>query len=381
MRGDFKCDDCGLALGNVLLPVRHRCPAKIQIALPATPSRYITSADLTRDTLALAQRLTGISTIIGVARSGLVPASLLAAHLGCDLWSLDHRTGDLFSLGHGLRHRSPNGDGVLLVDDSCWSGTALANAKRHLEGTWAEKCQTLAVYVRPQAEGLVDHWAVSLADHWFEWNLFNAPFLQSVAFDFDGVLCRDFLPEEDDDGERYLAAMEAMQPTHRRPRKPVKIVTARLEKYRRPTETWLARHGIAVEQLVMGPWSSKQEREASDLWAWKAQQAKQLGVTLFVESSPTGAKRIAELAGIHAIATDDGSTHAPPPPRKLDTSLCIHRGEILERIVCRGCGGAKEVDVYQCGIHGRCHTVPANDHRAGMSCTACAMADEGFEGS
>lgn len=77
----------------------------------------------------------------------------------------------------------------------------------------------------------------------------------------------------------------------------------------------------------------------------------------------------------HACKLAPVATGVTPP----DTSLCIHRGEILERIVCRGCGGAKEVDVYQCAIHGRSHRVPANDHRAGMSCTACAMADEGFE--
>ena len=65
--------------------------------------------------------------------------------------------------------------------------------------------------------------------------------------------------------------------------------------------------------------------------------------------------------------------------RRPDPALCIHRGIMLETITCRGCGGEKQVDVYECGVHDRCHTVPANDHRAGMSCTACAMADEGFQ--
>lgn len=64
--------------------------------------------------------------------------------------------------------------------------------------------------------------------------------------------------------------------------------------------------------------------------------------------------------------------------RRLDIALCIHRSGPPLQIVCRGCGGEKQVDVYACAIHGRAHTVPANDHRAGMSCTACALADEGF---
>jgi uncharacterized HAD superfamily protein len=268
---------------------------------------------------------------------------------------------------------------VLLVDDSCWSGTALSNAVRWIKEHWSIEPETLAVYVRPQVERRVKHWAASLGDHWFEWNIFNAPFIENVAFDFDGVLCRDFTGEEDDDGERYAKALLAMEPTHRRPQKPVRIVTARLEKYREPTEAWLARHGIAVERLVMGPWKTKQEREAADLWGWKAQQVKRLGVSLFVESSVIGAREIARLVGIHTIATDDGSTHYPPPRAKVDTSLCIHRGDIIERIVCRGCGGDREVDVYACGVHGRCHIATANDHRAGMSCRVCAAAGEGFE--
>ena len=67
---------------------------------------------------------------------------------------------------------------------------------------------------------------------------------------------------------------------------------------------------------------------------------------------------------------------AKPKPQH---EACIHRGDIIERIVCRGCSGDREVDVYACGVHGRCHIATANDHRAGMSCRVCAAAGEGFE--
>jgi hypothetical protein len=67
---------------------------------------------------------------------------------------------------------------------------------------------------------------------------------------------------------------------------------------------------------------------------------------------------------------------ARPP---VEFASCIHRGDIIERIVCRGCGGDREVDVYACEIHKRAHVATANDHRAGMSCRVCAAAGEWFE--
>lgn len=384
MMTSWTCEKCGLTLANAKPPVRHNCPGKPvprKIAPPRSERMFVTTDQLVRDTLSLAPKLPKIDCVVGIARSGLIPASVLATHLGADLWSIDYRTGDLLDLGHGMRHESRGRDGVLLVDDSCWSGTAIRAAKRRIVEAWGVEPLTLSTYVRPQSQSLVDLWAASYPEHWFSWNICNAPYIESVAFDLDGVMCRDFHADEDDDGERYLAAMESMRPTHHRPRKPIKIITARLEKYREPTEAWLARHGIPIDELVMGPWVMLAERQAlgNGLWDWKAREAKRLGVAIMVESSRVGAARIAEAAGIWTIATDDGSTHGPRSRPKLDIAACVHRGELLETITCRGCGGAKQVDVFACAIHGRSHQVPANDHRAGMSCRACAMADEGFK--
>lgn len=378
----WTCDKCGLTLKNVKPPVRHNCPGKPRSRgiIGASEPIYITTDRLIRDTLSLVPKLPPIDCVVGIARSGLIPASTLATHLGCDLWSLDHRTGELSELGHGIRHQPRGRERVLLVDDSVWSGMAIEAGKRRLIEAWGVTPTTLAVYARPQSRHLVDLSQHAVEPHLFEWNLCNAPYIQSVAFDLDGVMCRDLARDEDDDGERYLAAIESLTPTHRRPRKPVKIITARLERYREPTEAWLAKHGIVAEQLIMGPWATMQEREANDVWGWKAGEAKRLGVTIMVESSRVGAARIADAAGITAIATDDGSVHAPRRKAKesIDISACIHRGELIETITCRGCGGAKQVDVYACGVHGRSHQVPANDHRAGMSCKGCALANEGF---
>lgn len=383
MSSDWTCEKCGLTLRSVTLPVRHNCVSrrtkKVVGGRPSSGLRYITTVQLAADTLALAEHIERPDAIVGITRSGMIPASILAAHLGADLWSVDYRTAIITSLGHGNRHREQGTrKRVVLIDDSVWSGLAMRSATRQIEEAWGITPLRLAVYIRPQAIREVDHFATAHNEHLFEWNVYNAPFANVLAYDLDGVMCRDFSRDEDDDAERYIAALQEMRPTHRRPRKPVSIITARLERYRRETEAWLARHGIAVERLIMGPWPSKAEREASDVGRWKHEQLRALGVSWYVESDCRQAAAIAKLGGLSVIATEDGSVHVAPPPQ-LDPSGCIHRGDIIERIVCRGCGASKEVDVYECGVHGRCHQVPANDHRAGMSCRACALADEGFE--
>src|SRR5690606_15176720 len=113
-----------------------------------------------------------------------------------------------------------------------------------------------AVYVNPFARVKPDVWVRDLPwPHLLEWNLFNSVLSPSMAVDFDGILCHDCPPQDDDDGPRYARFLREVQPLYVMRKTVVQlIVTARLEKYRPQTLDWLARHGIAVKTLVMGPW-------------------------------------------------------------------------------------------------------------------------------
>ena len=301
MRGNYRCPLCGLRLRDVVLPVRHRCPNAIG------REGLIKTEHLIRDTLELVPRLPVVRAVVGVARSGIIPASVLATHLGAELHSLDNRTGEIVEMGRGRRFEREKPTGcVLLVDDSIYSGFAMRRAVGSVHRHFGEAPKTVAIYARPIAADRVDFCAQRSECHWFEWNLFNHPLIEHWAFDLDGVLCRDFLPDEDDDGERYLAALESMQPTHRRPRKPVTIITARLERYREPTMDWLTCCGVRIERLVMGPWATKQERESSDVWGWKAEALVRCGKRAYVESSRYGAEIIHRLTRCPVVCTDTG---------------------------------------------------------------------------
>lgn len=235
--------------------------------------------------------------VVGIPRSGMIPAAMIATHLQLPLADC---TGYAKGVIHG-RSGLPvsTGKRILLVDDSCNKGRAMGRAAAMLKGT---KITRLAVYGPYQvpAESVVD---ISLAHcpgpRAFAWNLSKHIRLPQWAFDFDGVLCRDPTSAENDDGPQYLKFLETAEPMFR-PQRPIgHIITGRLEKYRQPTIEWLERHGIQCESLTMMPFASKAERMAhGGRGGWKASIARKIGVEFFIESCAKQAAIISREAGI-----------------------------------------------------------------------------------
>jgi uncharacterized HAD superfamily protein len=245
--------------------------------------------------------------VVGIPRSGMIPAAMIATHLQLPL-------ADVVGYGKGIVHGrsgepAPMGKRVLLVDDSCNKGRAMARAVSLLpKGT---KITRLAVFGPYQVE------PSSVCDLWFEvvhgprafaWNMQKHIRLPRWGFDFDGVLCRDNTKEENDDGPRYAKFLRDVEPLFI-PQRPIgHIVTGRLERYRPETEAWLARHGIQFEALHMTPFHSKAERMQAMKFAggrggWKARLVKDLGVEFFMESCPKQASIIAREVGIPVWCT------------------------------------------------------------------------------
>jgi hypothetical protein len=134
----------------------------------------------------------------------------------------------------------------------------------------------------------------SLDGHYFEWNIEHVCWASEVAWDLDGVLCRDFTQDEDDDGVVYLSTMRSMEPTHWcQAAKPKSIITARIEQYRETTAEWLSSVGVECSSLIMGHWPSRLAREADDVAKWKAWQLKRGRFRVYVESSDATAEQIA----------------------------------------------------------------------------------------
>jgi orotate phosphoribosyltransferase len=286
-------------------PRRRRTKNAFQIA-PGTP-RFITGCNLMRDTKVLMSKLPpNISAVVGVARSGLDVAAIIAKHLHVPLWSAAQNRSEIVSCGSGWRIQvgSKISGPVLLVDDTVMTGNSQKAVVPWVRRKFPDLV-TAAVYVNPNAKVKPDLWAVDLPwPHILEWNVFNSVLSPHVAVDFDGILCYDCPPGDDDDGPRYRRFLETARPLYLPRRVPIPlIVTARLEKYRQPTEAWLRRHGIRWGKLVMGPWGNLKERHKHDMGAYKARHfeewARRHRATppplMFMESDDRQAQTIARI--------------------------------------------------------------------------------------
>ncbi len=263
---------------------------------------FIRTDRLCRDSAELACRLADVDAIVAVARSGLLPASIVAVNLQRPLWCVSQASGVSF-VGHGSRLR---GDrtlprSVVVIDDTAYHGTAMRDAVEKVRKYFPKsKVKTAVVYAHPKGRPAVDHcYAIYGGPHYLEWNFFNGPFDGRAAYDLDGIICHDPSTDEDDDGPRYALFLRTARPLYLPRRSPVAaIVTARPESARAATVDWLARHGVRFERLVMRGFS----RPAASDWLnmiadFKAREFAALGCELFVESCPALAKEIARRAG------------------------------------------------------------------------------------
>lgn len=246
--------------------------------------------------------------IVGVPRSGMLPANLLALYLNrpyTDIHSF--LNGHIYKAGA----RSQFFDisefkKILVVDDSIASGAAMVEVKeslKHLETEFDIKY--CAVYVIPGKEKMVDYFfEVVPLPRYFQWNILNHTTLEKACFDIDGVLCADPLPEQNDDGEKYIDFILNAPPLFIPGSKIGTIVTSRLEKYRKETETWLAANNIKYNELVMLDLPNMEARQrANSHGDHKAKAYLAKPYVLFVESEYHQAVEINRLSKKPVLCT------------------------------------------------------------------------------
>jgi len=248
----------------------------------------------------------GIDLVVGVPRSGMLPATLLALHLHTPLASvadyLNERT-----MGSGPRlgaHFSFSLDDVnitvLVVDDSVYSGRQMIDTKRRIRARGVENnVFYCAPYVTPGTGHFVDlYYEVIPQPRIFEWNIMHHDVLSQACVDIDGVLCRVPTNEENDDGAAYQTFLRTVEPLFL-PKQPIRaLVTNRLEEYRTPTEAWLDRYGIEYDHLIMMDYPTMEaQRKANRYAEHKAEACVATKAKLFIESSPEQAIGIARHAG------------------------------------------------------------------------------------
>jgi hypothetical protein len=271
------CDDCDF---------RVKPPVNPNAALPPIPETpWLSTAQLVDDARSLVAMLPpDVNGIVGIPRSGMLPASVVAAHSHLPLFALAG-DGTVTSIGHG--NSRPTGldampSRVAVIDDTVWAGLAMARAKKILTGRAAVYG---AVYVRPGQEGHVDFYGRAVITKYTEWNLFNSSQMTSTGLDFDGVICHDAESAGPIGQPLWLPRFTTV---------PL-IATGRPESSRADTDGWLARWGVKFARLEMMPGDRLDTWEA--IAEHKARHYRESDCRLFIESDIDQAARIHGLSG------------------------------------------------------------------------------------
>jgi len=260
-----------------------------------------------------------VDLVVGLPRSGLLPATLLALHRHLPMADLDgFLAGRVYDGGRRFRGRF--GDSavtsyldeprtVLVVDDSIRSGSSLAEVRERIERAHLPHTVLYGVvFAEPGTEHLVDYFCEVVATpRAFEWNLLHTDALLSkCCVDIDGILCPDPTRAQNDDGHAYLDFVRSAPPLYRPTGRIGWLVTCRLEKYRAETEAWLDRRGIRYGELIMMDYPDARARRAAGAYgAFKAKAYLRTGARFFLESNPRQAREIAERTGrpVYCVGT------------------------------------------------------------------------------
>ena len=251
-----------------------------------------------------------IDFVIGVPRSGMIPASMVAEFINVPLIDVDS-----FCAGarptRGGRLRLTNRDQtskVLVLDDTVFRGKSMNKAKEKLT-PFADRYQFIyaAVYLEGRGADVVDFWFEDVrkyTNHYtqivlYEWNIFHhiPSIMDFCMYDMDGVLCVD--PPDERNVEMYESYIKNATPLFTPTVRIGSIVTYRLKRYRDITERWLNKNGITYGDLIMFQAMSWDERNQSGISPdqFKANHYIKSNAGLFVESNDHQARRIHELSG------------------------------------------------------------------------------------
>ena len=237
-----------------------------------------------------------ISGVLGVPRSGMLPASICALWLNVPIYvvnkegSLDIMS-NVSSFGGSRMERFKEREGsILLIDDTLSTGRAMNNVLSNIKSD--ENILKCSVYVRPEIKDEVDVYGLALHHPYLlEWCFFNTSHMNISLLDFDGIFSPDVPVDIANDEEKYTEYITNVEPLyHRLPTlfQCKGIVTARLEKYRDITEAWLNKHNVKYGQLHMYPTEKEQARNANhieEISTFKAEIYSRIPAKIFVESN------------------------------------------------------------------------------------------------
>jgi uncharacterized HAD superfamily protein/adenine/guanine phosphoribosyltransferase-like PRPP-binding protein len=261
-----------------------------------------------------------IDLVVGVPRSGILAATLVSLTANIPMTDLDSfLAGRIYTSGitkrrAALDRQHADMRKILVIDDSIAGGNAIRDARNKIAAAGIQGDFIYAAVFGLQPEHQETDVVLEVVPHprMFQWNFMHHIFLEQCCVDIDGVLCLDPTEEENDDGpiyEKFLAeARTLLGPT----RKIGWLVTSRLEKYRKLTEAWLAKHEIKYDHLIMLDLPSKAERQRLGAHgSFKAEFYRKSDAILFIESEHEQALRIAKLSGKPVLCVETNIVSFP----------------------------------------------------------------------
>lgn len=247
-----------------------------------------------------------VDLIVGVPRSGMIPALMIAELLNKRCADLDSFIeGREMSCGSRQRiMRDGESKKVFVVDDTVFFGNAMKRVRERLKPLEKEYNILYAcIYAEGRnAKQMVDIWFEDIyytgENIWlYEWNVLHhyEKKTEFAMWDIDGLLCKD--PPDDRNTEEYEAYLPNAIPMIIPTTHIGALVTYRLEKYRGITEEWLRKQGVNYGELCM---FKAPNRELRNNTASPAKyKAKLYGeaqwAKLFVESEVRQAEKIFQI--------------------------------------------------------------------------------------
>ncbi len=271
---------------------------------------YRSYADMSRIISENAARLPAVDYVVGIPKSGIVPATMIATIKNVTFLDLDSFL-FMHSRRKGRRRQldgQPDLPRVLIVDDSVNTGAEFRRVKSRIAALEMDFDLTFcAVFGLPdKVRSAPKHIVLSRVaqPRVFQWNYRNHIVAESACFDMDGVLCIDPTDAENDDGPKYIDFLLNAAPLFIPQKEISAIVTSRLEKYRPETVAWLEAHEVSYKELIMLDLPSAEERRRLRAHApFKAEVYGGRDDILFVESNYKQAREIARLTDKPVIET------------------------------------------------------------------------------
>ncbi|RUV41627.1 MAG: phosphoribosyltransferase [Mesorhizobium sp.] len=261
-----------------------------------------------------------IDLVVGVPRSGILAATLVSLTANIPMTDLDSfLAGKIYTSGITKRRAALDRQHsemrkILVIDDSVSGGNAMRDARSKIAAAGIPGDFVYAAVFGLLSQHNETDIVFEVVPHprMFQWNFMHHVFLEQCCVDIDGVLCLDPTADENDDGPAYEKFLSEARPLLGPTRKIGWLVTSRLEKYRKLTEAWLAKHEIKYDHLVMLDLPSKAERQRLGAHgSFKAEFYRKSDAILFIESEHEQALKIAKLSGKPVLCVETNIVSFP----------------------------------------------------------------------